>query len=59
MKSQIDLIYSNMFIVHITDNGMSWGGFQADFDDTSASSLSSTGVQRQSGKAQIVTFLRG
>ena len=52
-KSQIDLIYSNMFIVHITDNGMSWGGFQADFDDKSASSLSSIGVQRQSGKAHL------
>jgi len=38
-----------MFIVHIPDDGMSWGGFQADFD-TSASSLSSIGVQRQSAR---------
>ena len=41
-----------MFIVHIPDDGMSWGGFQADFD-TSASSLSSIGVQRQSGELNL------
>jgi len=29
---------------------MSWGGFQADFGDTSASSLNSIGVQRQSAR---------
>lgn len=29
---------------------MSWGGFQADFDDTSAPLLSSTGVERQSAR---------
>ena len=62
-QSQIDLIYSFLlciiqiytYIVYIPENGMSWGGFQADFDESSAS-FGATGIQSHSGIIQLYIY---